>query len=307
MRVLPHLPTLSHTTTPTTPYTDWGIKPPQDQGLPFPLEQSILFFFLITITLLGRGAIGYFLYLHFKCFPLSRSPLWKLPSHPKSPTHPPTPILLSWHSPTLRHQTPSGPRASPPTDVQQGHSLPHMWPASWAMFILWLVVQSPGAPGGGRVRPADTVAPSTGLQTPLLFQSLLQLLHWGPPGSVQWLTESICLCICQALAELLRRQPYQGFHQQAPPDIHNSVQVWCLYVGWIPRWSSLWMAFPLVFALSISPSLGFFLYIVGFSASMASWHLVLMGLFSLYSPSCNKLKCLQALPPVLKGVECVSS
>ena len=153
----------------------------------------------------------------------------------------------------------------------------------------------------------DIVVLPMGFQIPSAPTSLSLTPPLGAPCSVQWLAVSICLCICQALAELLRRQPYQGFHQQAPPDIHNSVQVWCLYVGWIPRWSSLWMAFPLVFALSISPSLGFFLYIVGFSASMASWHLVLMGLFSLYSPSCNKLKCLQALPPVLKGVECVSS
>ena len=46
-------------------------------------------------------------------------------------THPPTPVLPPWYCHTLGHQTPSGPRASPPTDVQQGHSLPHMWPVAW--------------------------------------------------------------------------------------------------------------------------------------------------------------------------------
>jgi hypothetical protein len=30
--------------------------------------------------------------------------------------------------------------------------------------------------------------------------------------------------------------------------ICNSVWVWCLYMGWIPRWGSLWMAFPSVSA-----------------------------------------------------------
>ena len=39
-----------------------------------------------------------------------------------------------------------------------------------------------------------------------------------------------------------------GFHLQALSRIHNSVWVWWLYIGWIPRWDSLWMAFPSVSA-----------------------------------------------------------
>jgi hypothetical protein len=37
-----------------------------------------------------------------------------------------------------------------------------------------------------------------------------------------------------------------GSCQQAFLGISNSVWVWCLNVGWIPRWGSLWMAFPSV-------------------------------------------------------------
>ena len=37
-----------------------------------------------------------------------------------------------------------------------------------------------------------------------------------------------------------------GSCQQALLGISNSVWVWCLYMGWIPRWCSLWMAFPSV-------------------------------------------------------------
>jgi hypothetical protein len=48
------------------------------------------------------------------------------PTSPPLPTNPPTPASLSWHSPTLGHQALSGPRASPPIDNQQGHSLLHM-------------------------------------------------------------------------------------------------------------------------------------------------------------------------------------
>jgi hypothetical protein len=36
--------------------------------------------------------------------------------------------------------------------------------------------------------------------------------------------------------------------QQAFFGIHNSVWVFWLYMGWIPRWGSLWMAFPSVSA-----------------------------------------------------------
>ena len=35
------------------------------------------------------------------------------------PPHLPTLTFLPWHSPTLGHQTPSGPRAAPPTDVHK--------------------------------------------------------------------------------------------------------------------------------------------------------------------------------------------
>jgi hypothetical protein len=39
-----------------------------------------------------------------------------------------------------------------------------------------------------------------------------------------------------------------GACQQALVGIHNSVWVWWLYMGWIPRWGSLWMVIPLVSA-----------------------------------------------------------
>jgi hypothetical protein len=55
--------------------------------------------------------------------------------------------------PTLRHQVFTGPRVSPPTDVQQGHSLLHMhlepwvppcvlfswWFSPWELWRYWLV------------------------------------------------------------------------------------------------------------------------------------------------------------------------
>ena len=69
------------------------------------------------------------------------------------------------------------------------------WFSSWELWGVWLV---------------DNVVLSMRLQT----ASALSVLSLVPPlgnlCSVQWLAESIHLCICQALAEPLRRQLYQA-------------------------------------------------------------------------------------------------
>ena len=118
--------------------------------------------------------IEYFLYLHFKCFLLSRSPLQKPPiPYLPSPAsmrmliHLPTHPLLS-SLPGL-HWSIEHPQAQRPL-------LPLMFNkatlATYAastmspfMCILWLVVQSLGALGVV-VWPVDTVAPSMRLQAP---------------------------------------------------------------------------------------------------------------------------------------------
>ena len=76
--------------------------------------------------------------------------------------------------------------------------------------------------------------------------------------SIQWMAVSINFCIFQALAEPLRRQ-LSGYCQQALVGIHNRVWFWWLFMGWIPRWGSLWMAFPSVSAphfVSVTPFMG---------------------------------------------------
>ena len=50
-----------------------------------------------------------------------------------------------------------------------------------------------------------------------------------------------------------------GSCQQNLSGICNSVWVWWLYMGWIPRWGSLWVVLPLVSApnfISVTPSMG---------------------------------------------------
>ena len=82
--------------------------------------------------------IGYFMYLHFKCYPLSWFPLWIPPFHPLFPlllwgystSHPSTPNLPPWHAPTLGNWAFTGPRASP-IDARQCHPLLHMWLEPW--------------------------------------------------------------------------------------------------------------------------------------------------------------------------------
>jgi hypothetical protein len=166
---------------------------------------------MISLSHLGLSApyylfffLGSFLYLHFKCFPLSRSPLWKspIPSPPPAsikmlPTSPTNSCLLPWHSSTLAHGTPSGPRNPPSTDDQQDHLLPHMWPAPWvASCVFFGCWSSTWDLGGGGAWPVNTAAHSMGVKLPQLSQSLLQLLHQGPPYSIQWLSASFLFCIC---------------------------------------------------------------------------------------------------------------
>ena len=134
---------------------------------------SYIAFVILFLFFVFSFFIRYFLDLHFKCFPLSRYPLrnppipvplplplWGCPPQPF-----PSPIFLPWHSPTVGNQTPSGSKASPPTDVQQSHPLTHMWTEPWVPpcihFGWW---SSPQELWG--TCPGDTVAPTIRLQPP---------------------------------------------------------------------------------------------------------------------------------------------
>jgi hypothetical protein len=141
------------------------------------------------------------------------SPFLVFPLKPHCPTHflllsnPPTHDSLSWHSPILGHQAFSGSKASPPINVQQGHPLLHMEVEPWVPKCGWSLV------GPWELLEywlVHIVVPSMGLQ----FHSAPCVLSVASPlrtlCSFQWLAETICLCICQALAEHLRRQLYQA-------------------------------------------------------------------------------------------------
>ena len=97
------------------------------------------------------------------------------------------------------------------------------WFSPWELLGVWLV---------------DIVVLPVGLQTPSA-SSVLSLTH---PLRSLCSDVSICLCICKALAWPLRRQAPFSKHFLA-----STIE----YVRWIPRWGSLWMAFPSVSALCL--------------------------------------------------------
>ena len=137
--------------------------------------------------------IGYFLYLHFKCYTLSPS-LWNPLCLPSSPcfcegVHPPISTFLPSHSLTLRHRTFTGSWDSSPINTWQGHPLLHMqlepwvppcvllgwWLNFWEFWGFWLV---------------DIVDLPMGLQSPSAPSVLSPTLPLGTPWSVQWLAGS---------------------------------------------------------------------------------------------------------------------
>jgi hypothetical protein len=163
-------------------------------------------------------------------------------------TNPPSPASLPWHSPTLGHRAFIGPRASPPIDDWQGHPLIYMqlepWVSPCVLFGWWF---SPWELW--RVLGGSYCCSSYGVATP--FSSL------GPFSSSSIGDPVLSLMVGRE--HTLLYLSGTGSCQQALAGIHNSVWVWWLYMGWIPRWGSLWMIFPSVSAphfVSVSPHMG---------------------------------------------------
>ena len=90
----------------------------------------------------------------------------------------------------------------------------------------------PGSSGG--IWLVDIVVLPTGLQTPSATSVLSLTSPLGTLYLVQWLAVRICLCICQVLAEPLRRQLYQ-----APAIMHFLASIIVSGFG-----NRLWDGFP---------------------------------------------------------------
>ena len=78
-----------------------------------------------------------------------------------------------------------------------------------------------------------------------------------------------------------------GSCQQALVGIHSSVWVWWLYTGWIPRWGSLWIAFPSVSAphfVSIFPSVSILFTLLRRTEAFKLWSFFFLS--SMWSVNC---------------------
>jgi hypothetical protein len=123
-----------------------------------------------------------------------------------------TPAYLSRNSLTLGHQAFSRLRSFLPIDAQQGHPLLDMQLEPWlAPCVLYgWCFRHWQHWGAGEQCSLVHIVPPMELKAP----SAPSGLSLAPPlrilCAVQWLVESIYLCICQALAKPLRRQLYQA-------------------------------------------------------------------------------------------------
>ena len=120
------------------------------------------------------------------------------------------------------------------------------------------------------VRLLDIVVLPMGLQSPSAASFLPLTLPLGSPGSVQWLTVSICICIDQVLAEPLGTA-VPGSCQQTLLGISNSVWfdvcVWVVSLGGVvsewPFIPSLLHFFVSAFPLNKNSGLKFLRWVGG--------------------------------------------
>jgi hypothetical protein len=190
--------------------------------------------------------IRYFIYLHFKCYPFSRLPPPAAPIR----TPPPPASMRVCHDP-LTH--PASDTSIPlhwgiEPSQDQGSLFPSMpYKAILCYIYGWrhgsLYVYSLAGVLASRISgwlilffflwgckplqllqsfPISPISPMVGCKFLPLYSS--------GSGRASWETAT------------------SGSSQHALLGIHSSVWVWWLYMGWIPRWGSLSMAFPSVSA-----------------------------------------------------------
>jgi len=174
----------------------------------------------------------------------------------------------------MGHLAFTGPRSSPPIDAQQCHPLLHMqlepWVAPCVLFGWWF---SPWELQG--VWFIDIVVLPMGLKTPSVTSVFSLTPPLGTPFSVQWLAVSICLCICQALAEPLRRQLYQ-----APVSMHFLASP--IVTACDPHYGNLWMVIPFSLCSTLCLHISFCEYFVPPSKKDWSIHTFVFPLLELH-------------------------
>jgi hypothetical protein len=121
--------------------------------------------------------------------------------------------------------------------------------------------------------------PPWSYKTPQLFQSLLQLLHWGLYFQSNGCVRASVYVFVRLWQSLSVGSPIRLL-SASTSGIHNDVQVWWLYTGWVPRWGSLWMAFPSVSAphfVSIFSPVSIFFHLLRSTEASTLWSSFLLG------------------------------
>jgi hypothetical protein len=184
--------------------------------------------------------ISYFLYIHFKCYPES-----SLYPPPALLPYPLTPNSWLWCSPALGHIKFARPRG---LSSQWWPTRPSSATYAWATQTraLGVLVSSYYC---STYRVAD----------PFSFLGTFSSSSIGGPVFHPIADcEHPLLCL-PGTGIASQETAISGSFQQNLAGICNSVCVWWLIMGWIPRWDSLWMVHPFILAptfVSVTPSIG---------------------------------------------------
>jgi hypothetical protein len=212
----------------------------------------------------------------FLVFPLKNSYPLPTPHSRFSPTYPP--LLLGSGIPLYFGIEPS--QASPPIDDQLGHPLLHMQlepRVTLCVFFDWWF--SPRELWGHCL--VYIVVLPRGLQTPSAPLVLFLAPSLGTLCSIQWMTEYPLLYL-SGTGRASEETAKSGSCQQALAGICHSVWVWWLFMGWIPRWGSLWMVIPSVSAPKLCLCNSFHGYFVPPSKKDRSIHILVFLLLEFH-------------------------
>ena len=144
--------------------------------------------------------IGYFIYLHFKCYP----PPWFLLHKPPIPPPSPTSMRVLTYPPTHSCLTALAFQYASASSFHRTKGIPYHWckikqsSATYAMGSSMCMYSLVGdlAPGSSReIWLVDIVVLPMGLQTPWATLVLPLTLPLGSLCSVWWLAVSTCICI----------------------------------------------------------------------------------------------------------------
>ena len=123
------------------------------------------------------------------------------------------------------------------------------------MCALWLVMESQGALG---VLARSYCCSSYGAANTFSSLGIFSSSFIGEPVLCPMDSCEHPLLYLSGTGRASQETAISGSCQQALVDIHKSVWVCSLYMGWIPRWGSLWMVMTSVFApnvVSVTPSM----------------------------------------------------